>query len=184
MWFLLSGIFLTNSYLWRFPSFARAQARKVLPKEFSKDEIRQMIPAEVDSRNLQIDPLDQFGTMGPTDVVVDVTTYRLKIGGAVERPLSLSYDQIIRYPSVTETVLLICPGFFANNGRWTGVDVKGAYEKMARIPVEELGKKRIFLAYRVNGVPLPRRHGFPLRLVFEDAYGDSWVKYVSDLVVS
>ncbi len=83
-----------------------------------------MNPAEIDNRNLEIDPLNQFGTMGPTEVAVDLKNYRLKITGEVGRPLSLSYDQILKYPSLTETVLLICPGFFSNNGSWTGVHLR------------------------------------------------------------
>jgi sulfoxide reductase catalytic subunit YedY len=35
----------------------------------------------------------------------------------------------------------------------------------------------------VNGETLPRKHGFPLRLVYEDAYGSEWVKYVKEVVV-
>ncbi|MBN2244863.1 MAG: molybdopterin-dependent oxidoreductase [Candidatus Aminicenantes bacterium] len=161
-----------------------------------------MNPAEIDSRNLEIDPLNQFGTMGPTDVVIDLKTYRLKVTGKVGRPLSLSYDQILKYPSLTETVLLICPGFFANNGRWTGVslesllqearikgaaqyiDIIGAYEKGVRIQLKALDQKKIFLAYRINGETLPQKHGFPLRLVYEDAYGYDWVKYIDEIVVS
>jgi DMSO/TMAO reductase YedYZ molybdopterin-dependent catalytic subunit len=103
---------------------------------------------------------------------------------------------------LTETVLLICPGFFSNNGRWTGVsfksllqeaqikkeaqyiDIVGAQEKRVRIPVKTLDQKKIFLAYRVNGETLPQKHGFPLRLVCEDAYGYDWVKYVEEIVVS
>ena len=161
-----------------------------------------MNPAEVDNRNLEVDPLNQFGTMGPTDIAIDPKTYRLKLTGKVGRPLSLSYDQILKYPSLTETVLLICPGFFSNNGRWTGVtiksllqeaqikkeaqyiDVVGHDEKRARISLKELDQKKIFLAYRVNGEILPRKHGFPLRLVYEDAYGSEWVKYVKEVVVT
>jgi DMSO/TMAO reductase YedYZ molybdopterin-dependent catalytic subunit len=160
-----------------------------------------MNPAEIDNRNLAIDPLNRFGTMGPTDVVIDLKTYRLKITGKVARPLSLSYDQILKYPSLTETVLLICPGFFANNGRWTGVgfkvllrdaqvnkdakflDIKGAHGKVVRIPLKDMDQRRTFLAYRVNGETLPRQHGFPLRLVYEGAYGYDWVKYVYEIVV-
>ncbi len=160
-----------------------------------------MNPAEIDNRNLEVDPLARFGTMGPTDVAVDLKTYRLKVTGAVGRSLSLSYDQILKYPSVTEVVLLICPGFFSNNGRWTGVslktllheaqvkeeasylDVKGAYEKGVRIPLKDIDRKKILLAYRVNGEPLPQKHGFPLRLVYEDAYGFDWVKYVDEIVI-
>jgi DMSO/TMAO reductase YedYZ molybdopterin-dependent catalytic subunit len=178
-----------------------AQAKKILLKGFKREKLRNMNPAEIDNRNLEVDPLEKFGTMGPTDVAVDVKAYQLKISGAVNHPLSLSYDQILKFPSMTEVVLLICPGFFANNGRWTGVrfkpllqeahvkeeakylDVKGAYGKVARIPLKDLEKKKIFLAYRVNGKPLPQKHGFPLRLVDEDAYGYNWVKYVDELVV-
>ncbi|OGP95009.1 MAG: hypothetical protein A2157_03055 [Deltaproteobacteria bacterium RBG_16_47_11] len=178
-----------------------AKTKQLLPKGFSKSKLKDMNPAEIDSRNLEIDPLAEFGTMGPTDVVIDLEAYRLKVTGKVGRPLSLSYDQIFKHPSMKETVLLICPGFFANNGCWTGVNLKslleeaqikkeaqyidivGAHEKRVRIPLETLGQKKIFLAYRVNGEALPQKHGFPLRLVYEDAYGFDWVKYVDEIVV-
>lgn len=179
-----------------------AKTKKILPKGFPKNQIINMNPAEVDSRNLEIDSLNKFGTMGPTDVVIDLKTYRLKIKGKLERPLSLTYDQILKYPSITETVLLICPGFFVNHGRWTGInlrellqevqvkkgakyiDIKGAHKKGIRIPLSDVSQKKIFLAYRVNGEPLPQKHGFPLRLVFEDAYGYDWVKYIYEVVIS
>jgi len=184
-----------------FVSTLWAQAKKVLPKGFKREELRNMNPAEIDNRNLEVDPLNQFGTMGPTDVAVDIKTYRLKVTGAVGRSLSLSYDQIVKYPSLTEVVLLICPGFFSNNGRWTGIsfktllqeaqvkkeakyiDINGPNGKVKRIPIEDLEKKKIFLAYRVNGETLPQKHGFPLRLVYEDAYGYDWVKYVDEITV-
>ncbi len=182
-------------------SLSWAKAKQLLPKGFSKGKLKDMNPAEIDSRNLEIDPLGKFGTMGPTDVAVDVKTYRLKVTGKVDAPLSLSYDEILKYPPLTETVLLICPGFFSNNGRWTGfnlksllhqaqikkeaqsIDIVGTGEKRVRIPLKELDEKRIFLAYRVNDEALPRKHGFPLRLVYEDAYGSDWVKYVDEIVV-
>ena len=44
-------------------------------------------------------------------------------------------------------------------------------------------RKKIFLAYRVNGETLPQKHGFPLRLVYEDAYGYDWIKYVDEVAV-
>lgn len=185
-----------------FISNAFAKAKQLLPKGFSKNQLKDMNPAEIDSQNLEVDPLDQFGTMGPTDVAIDLKAYRLKVTGKVGRPLSLSYDEILKYPSLTETVLLICPGFFSNNGHWTGVnlkgilqeakikkeaqyvDINGAHGKGVRIPLKTIHQKRILLAYGVNGEPLPQKHGFPLRLVYEDAYGYDWVKYVDEIVVS
>jgi DMSO/TMAO reductase YedYZ molybdopterin-dependent catalytic subunit len=200
-WVSLGGFFLTSS-LWGFVAKVWAKAKQLLPKGFPKNQLLNMNPEEIDNRNLEVDPLNKFGTMGPTDVAIDSKTYRLKVTGKVERPLSLSYDQILNYPSMTETVLLICPGFFSNNGRWIGVsfksllqeaqikkeaqyiDVVGSQEKRVRIPLKTLDEKKIFLAYRVNGEILPRKHGFPLRLVYEDVYGSDWVKYVEEIVVS
>ena len=179
---------------------AWASGRKILPRGFPKAELMGMNPADIDSCNLEIDPIDQFGTMGPTDISTDLDTYRLKITGEVNLPLSLSYEEILRLPSITEDVLLICPGFFTNHGRWEGVplkalldkahlkrevnfvDIKGGREKVTRIRVESIYSRKIFLAYRVNGETLPQKHGFPLRLVFEDVYGDEWVKYVDEIV--
>jgi sulfoxide reductase catalytic subunit YedY len=195
-WALLSSlVFYPLSICW-------AKTKQLLPKGFPKNQLLTMDPANVDNQNLEIDPLNQFRTMGPTDVAIDLKAYRLKVTGKVERPLSLSYDQILTYPSLTEVVLLICPGFFSINGRWTGVhvhsllqeaqikkeaqyvDVNGAKRKSVRIPLKMIQQKKIFLAYQVNGVTLPQKHGFPLRLVYEDEYGSSWVKYVDEIVVS
>src|SRR4030042_300199 len=159
---------LVSSLVFKPLSIGWAKAKQLLPKGFSKKQLLFMNPAEVDNRNLEIDPINQFGTMGPTDVAIDLKAYRLKVTGKVGRPLSLSYDQILKYPSLTEVVLLICPGFFSINGRWTGVHLKdliraaqikkeaqyvninGAHERSVRIPLKMIQQKRIFLAYLVN----------------------------------
>jgi DMSO/TMAO reductase YedYZ molybdopterin-dependent catalytic subunit len=179
-----------------------AQVKQLLPKGFPKEKIIDMNPAEIDSRNLDIDALGQFGTMGTTDLVIDLATYRLKISGEVKRPLLLSCDEILKLPPVTEDVLLICPGFFSNHGRWTGVpletlldeaeikkeaqfvDVKSRDGKVLRISIENIRRKKIFLAYQVNGQRLPQKHGFPLRLVYEGVYGADWVKFVDEIGVA
>src|SRR5438105_989908 len=44
---------------------------------------------------------------------IDVQTWRLKIEGAVERPLELSHDDLLKLPSRTQTATLECAG----NGR-------------------------------------------------------------------
>jgi DMSO/TMAO reductase YedYZ molybdopterin-dependent catalytic subunit len=197
------GVFLSAffSSLWeRLVSVSWAKVKQLLPKGFPKEQLIHLDPGDLDTRNLEIDPLEKFGTMGPTDIAIDPATYRLKLAGKVETPLSLSMDQIKQFPPVTEVVLLICPGVFANNGRWTGVPVKilleetkakkGAQsvvikgaEKAVQVPLEELHHKKILLAYQVNDATLPRKHGFPLRLVLEGHYGYEWVKYVDEIEV-
>ena len=85
------GTFLLG---WSFISKAWAKVKQLLPKGFPKNQLLNMNPAEVDNRNLEIDPLDKFGTMGPTDVAVDGKTYQLKITGKVEQPLSLNNERV------------------------------------------------------------------------------------------
>ncbi len=61
LWASLSSLILNPlSICW-------ANAKKILPRGFSRNELKEMNPAEIDSRSLEIDPLNQFGTMGPTD---------------------------------------------------------------------------------------------------------------------
>jgi len=195
------GFIICSLNSWRWVANAWAAVKEILPKGFSKSKLKDMNPAQVDPRNLDLDPTDTFGTMGPTDIAIDVATYRLTIGGEVSRPLSMTYEDVQRLPSMTEDVLLVCPGFFANYGRWTGVhlgrllqeaqpkekallaDIKGGRDKVVRIRLDGIERKKVLLAYRVNGETLPQKHGFPLRLVYEDVYGDEWVKYVDEIIV-
>jgi sulfoxide reductase catalytic subunit YedY len=156
-------------------------------------------PANLDTRNLDPTPVQAFGTMGLSDHQIDLKRWRLEIDGLVERPFKLGYAQVTEMPSVKKDVLLICPGFFAYHARWEGVSVakllemagvspdathvsfsgpKEGYEKTERFPIEDIRSGKVFLAYNVNGRKLPKKHGFPLRVVAEDYYGGDWVKYV------
>jgi len=178
-----------------------AAAKKVLPKGTQRDSLIQEDPAALDTANLEITPLEHFGTMGPTNEVVDPVAWRLQVSGQVKTPLSLTLPQLTGLPSVERDVLLICPGFFANYGRWKGVSMRSLLQqavpdrtateiliearggKTVRYPLEDLLSDKVFLAYQVNGQNLPRKHGFPLRVVAEGYYGSDWVKYVEKVTV-
>lgn len=154
----------------------------------------------MDNSDLPITPVEELHTTG-TPVELDISTYRLTVEGLVENPLSLSYKEIMAYPSVTEVVLLICPGFFYDNAEWTGVPVAdilrqvkvkpeaekvyfeaaGGYRQM--LTIEEAMSDGVFLAYEVNGQPLPVEHGYPLRLVVRRTYGSRWVKWLTHIEV-
>ncbi len=41
----------------------------------------------------------------------------------------------------------------------------------------------IMVALKVNGVLLPRDHGFPARVVAEDFWGARWVKYLASITL-
>jgi sulfoxide reductase catalytic subunit YedY len=156
-------------------------------------------PADLNTRHLEIIPLKNFETMGDTQQKVNLEQWRLEITGKVNKPLQLSYDQILDLPPIERKILMICPGVFANQGRWKGVSIwdlletagiqeavthvtlRGASsykEKVDRFELEYVRSNKVFLAYQVNGKVLPQKHGFPLRAVAEDRYGDTWTKYV------
>ena len=157
-------------------------------------------PAEVDNSNLPITPVDEIHVTGSTPEV-DITKYRLTVDGLVENPLILTYEALMAYPTVTETVLLICPGFFADNAEWTGVPVttflteasvkpeatKVAFHALDKytqtLPLEVVQHEGVFLAHTVNGQILPPAHGYPLRLVVRGRYGYEWVKWVERIEV-
>jgi sulfoxide reductase catalytic subunit YedY len=182
-----------------------AEAKKViLPKDTKRESLVSKDPANLDTRNLQITPLEDFDTMGPTDHEVDLNKWRLEVNGHVKTPLKLKYEEITSLPSLERDVLLICPGVFANHGRWKGISIselfkmakeeenathvtvrglRGATEKVERFPIQDILSNKVFLAYGVNGQILPQRHGFPIRIVAEGYYGDDWVKYVDVITV-
>ena len=178
--------------------------RIILPKGTPRESLIDKNPAELDARNLEVTPLENFGTMGLTDHAVRIEQWGFEVDGHVKKPLRLTYEEIKRLPSVERNVLMICPGFFANQGTWKGFSLgallklaqaeegvthvtvrgpDGKYENSQRYPLEDVLSNKVFLAYEVNGKPLPQRHGFPLRAVAEGYYGYDWVKYVYRVTV-
>jgi sulfoxide reductase catalytic subunit YedY len=191
---LLSPLFAAIRQTW-------GATRKSLAKGTKRESLIHENPAELDTTNLEITPLETFGTMGPTNRVVDMNRWRLEVSGQVKKPLSLTYSQLTDLSSIQRDVLLICPGVFANHGKWKGVSInvllheadfdrtatqiaiEAKGQKSAKFPVADVLSDKIFLAYEVNGKALPRQHGFPLRVVAEDYYGEDWVKYVDRITV-
>ncbi len=158
-------------------------------------------PAVVDNSNLPITPVEGIGiTATPPDL--DISNYVLSVDGLVKTPLSLSYQELLRRPAITEVLLLVCPGFFGANPEWSGVPVSallseaGVMPEAAHVTVHaidgdrqafELGDMQsegVFLAYQVDGQTLPKEHGYPVRLVVKGMYGAFWVKWVSRIEVT
>jgi sulfoxide reductase catalytic subunit YedY len=178
--------------------------RIILPKGTPRESLIDKNPAQLDAGNLEVTPLENFGTMGLTDYSVSLEKWNLEVDGCVGKPLSLTYEEIKSLPSVERKVLMICPGFFANQGIWKGLSLgallkaaqaeegvthvtvrgpDGKYENTQRYPLQDILSNKVFLAYQVNGKALPQKHGFPLRTVAEGYYGYDWVKYVYRITV-
>jgi len=178
--------------------------RIILPRGTKRETLIQKDPKLLDAGNLEVTPLKDFETMGISDHEVKLDQWRLHVAGRVKNPLEFTYSEIKNLPSFKRKVLLICPGVFAIHGIWKGIAMetllqragvgegathvtfagpKGQYEKTERFPIGAIRSGKIFLAYDVNQEALPRKHGFPLRVVAEDYYGSFWVKYVYKVLV-
>jgi DMSO/TMAO reductase YedYZ molybdopterin-dependent catalytic subunit len=135
--------------------------------------------------------------------VFDPATWRLKIGGLVEQPVSLSYDELRALPHVEQVSTFHCvTGWTVKDVHWGGVrmnDVLNAAKPLAAahalrfvsmevpyvdyltLPQAELHD--VMLAYEMDGQPLPREHGAPVRLIIPEMYGYKNVKWLQGIDV-
>jgi len=134
-------------------------------------------------------------TAAPIDL--DEETYRLTVTGKVDNPLSLSLAEVKALAAVDTEVQLVCPGYFTDEGVWSGVLVRTLLEEAGiqddaemvifavpdesyrtRFPVERASADDFLVAWAFEGETLHRVHGFPLRLVAGDTEGSNWVKWL------
>lgn len=170
-------------------------------------------------------PSDQFFTtqhLGHPEI--DTATYRLRVSGLVDRPLSLSLENLREMPSRELVFGFECSGNrgpvngLSSNGRWRGVTLRAVLERAGVKPearefvffgadhgeaeVEFRGRTftvdqqygrslqrdqalsdEPLLAYSLNGEPLSRHQGRPLRLLVPGWYGAPNVKWLSEIHV-
>jgi DMSO/TMAO reductase YedYZ molybdopterin-dependent catalytic subunit len=135
---------------------------------------------------------------------VDIRRWSLRIHGLVQRPLTLTYADITRMPSIHQTLTLECignppDGDAIGNAEWTGLKLKPLLEGVGigpnavyaamraadgyytGIPVAELMRDENWLVYRMNGEPLPAEHGFPLRIFIPGKYGMKQPKWLTEI---
>ena len=133
---------------------------------------------------------------------VDLKTWRLKIEGLVEKPLTLRFDEIQALPKKIQVKNFICvEGWGLDDQKWEGVHLKEIFSKVKISPkakyvsfyatggkyedslsIKEALEPETMLAYRLNGKDLPSENGFPLRLVIPRMYGYKGVKWVERIV--
>jgi len=134
--------------------------------------------------------------------------WRLRIGGMVDNPLTLTIDDIKNnYPAMDQYVTLACisnrvGGDLTSTTLWTGASLQeilgdagvqsgathlkitsedGFYETVALDLINS--EPRIMLAYHWDGIPLLYKHGFPLRIYIPDLYGMKQPKWITNIEV-
>ena len=66
---------------------------------------------------------------------------------------------------------------FAGTDRGVQKEIEHDYERS--LPIADVLRDEVLLAYEMNGAPLPPQHGFPLRLIVPDWYGMASVKWLT-----
>lgn len=131
---------------------------------------------------------------------IDVTAWRLHVAGEVARPYTLTYDELLALPLVTQEVLLDCTSGWYTTQIWEGVPLLVVLERAgllagaASVTIQAVShyKRRfalaelegMLLAVRVAGAPLAHGHGAPVRLVIPNRRGYDWVKWVTQIWVN
>jgi DMSO/TMAO reductase YedYZ molybdopterin-dependent catalytic subunit len=136
---------------------------------------------------------------------IDERQWQLKVSGLVEKPLALTLEQLQSYEPMHQLVTLSCisnpvAGDLIGTQRWTGVSLQrllpdlqlkpGATHLKMRsadqvfevVSLDAIkADPRIMLTYAWDGVPLPREHGFPLRIYIPDIYGMKQPKWIESI---
>jgi DMSO/TMAO reductase YedYZ molybdopterin-dependent catalytic subunit len=157
----------------------------------------------------QVTKNDEFYvvTKNLIDPDVDVGAWRLSVTGAVGRPLELTLDDVAGLPARDLEATLECisngVGYgLLSNAVWTGVPMgdllaraeprPGANFVAVRavdgytygLPLDQAMRASTMVVHRMNGEPLPRRHGFPVRAIVPGRYGEASVKWLSAIEVT
>jgi DMSO/TMAO reductase YedYZ molybdopterin-dependent catalytic subunit len=129
----------------------------------------------------------------------DPKTYRLEVTGEVERPLSLSWDEVLGLQTERQTTDFHCvTGWTVNAVNWEGVRLQRLWDmarptsKARHVKFVSLEKPyvdtltfpqttmpQVMLAHTMDGKPLSQAHGAPVRLVIPEMYGYKNVKWLT-----
>lgn len=128
--------------------------------------------------------------------------WRLKVGGMVDRELSLSLDQLKDLPSHTQITKHICIQGWSAIAKWQGIQMRHlvdmvkpqdgvryvvfyAYDEdengkpfYEALRLSDMQDDQTILAYAMNDQDLPINHGAPIRLRCEKKLGYKMIKYI------
>jgi DMSO/TMAO reductase YedYZ molybdopterin-dependent catalytic subunit len=125
-------------------------------------------------------------------------SYRLEITGHVRKPVTLTWPEVQALPAVSQTRTFHCvTGWTVSDVHWRGVRLQTLLDMVEPLStaryanfvsleqpyVDTLSLRQsmlpdVMLAHTMDGHPLSRAHGAPMRLVVPEMYGYKSVKWV------
>lgn len=142
-------------------------------------------------------------TQNPIDPTPVLNVWRLEVTGLVGAPGASTYEELTGLPSISRAITLECIAngvgdHLISTAIWQGVQVRTLLEKhgaaqpaashvtfysvdgyVVSLPLDDVLAADALLALRMNGVELPQRHGFPLRVLIPGRYGEENPKWVT-----
>ncbi|GAC1350927.1 MAG: sulfite oxidase [Ktedonobacteraceae bacterium] len=142
-------------------------------------------------------------TQNPIDPSPNIDLWQLEVTGLVGSPGVYSYAQLKNLPSISRAVTLECisnevGGRLISTAVWQGVTLStllarhgGALPNASYVafysvdgysvslPLHEVLDVDALLAWQMNGVELPNRHGFPLRVLVPGRFGEENPKWLT-----
>jgi DMSO/TMAO reductase YedYZ molybdopterin-dependent catalytic subunit len=140
-------------------------------------------------------------TVAATMPTFDPKTWRLRIGGLVDHPQELTYDELRALPQASQVKDFHCvTGWSVDNVHWRGVRFRDLLATARPHPeahalqfvsaeepyvdyltLAQASLPDVMLAWEMDGKPLLREHGAPVRVVIPEMYGYKNVKWVAEI---
>jgi DMSO/TMAO reductase YedYZ molybdopterin-dependent catalytic subunit len=131
----------------------------------------------------------------------DPATYELRIHGLVDNPVTLRWNDVRKLKGAEQISTFHCvTGWTVTNVRWEGIRASTiadlvkpraearfvSFQSLEAPYVDQLTREQFelsdtMLARHMNGKPVSRDHGAPLRMVVPQMYGYKGVKWVSEI---
>jgi DMSO/TMAO reductase YedYZ molybdopterin-dependent catalytic subunit len=151
-----------------------------------------------------ITPNDEFYcvTKNVIDPRVDASLWHLEVNGLVQNPRTYRLQDVKAFSPVVQETTLMCisnglDAGLMSNAKWKGVPMRdlinlaspspsaakvrlhGVDNYTDTFPLEKAMDPATLIAYEMNGVPLPDRHGFPVRVIVPGYFGEKNVKWLT-----
>lgn len=129
------------------------------------------------------------------DTEFDIDNYKFQCFGEVENPKTFSLEELLSFPTVELIADFHCVTHWSvKEIQWEGIQTKNILNIVkpngefvlvhslegytTNLPSKYLYEEDVILAFKMFGKPIPKKHGYPIRLIVPKLYAWKSAKYV------